>query len=809
MNILAWFQSVFTKTLRRRLIWSVAFIHAVMMALFVWDLTNRQKDILLDGQADRAIALAESIAASSAGWVAARDYFGLQEIIAAQSQYPELLFAMIVDDHGRILAHTDPSRAGQYLADLPTVSSPSLITKQANLVDAVSPIFLGETPVGWVRVGLGQKITAEKMASMVQDGLIYTLSAILIGSLIAWIMGTNLTRRLARIQHSAELITSGDISHRVDITGEDEVSRVADAFNSMLDSLAKSHQALRVSEERFNYAVSATDDGIWDWNLSTGAIYFSPKWKSMLGYQDDELANQFTSWERLLEPRDLKQIHALIDDCLNGKKNKFAIEFRMKHKRGHWINILSQGALIFDENNQPIRIVGRQTNITEQKEKQEAIWRQANYDSLTQLPNRNMFLDILPRELSLAQRNHQNVWVMFLDLDGFKEINDTLGHQNGDLLLRMVADRLKSALRQSDLLARLGGDEFVIILPGIETVTAIDTVANNVIRLFLNPFMLNDQNIHITTSIGIASYPSDAQSVSDLMKFADQSMYAAKNKGKSNYVYFTPELQKDAKARISLISALREAITAQQFELYYQPIINLKTNEIEKAEALIRWNHPEKGLISPYSFIPIAEETGLIVDLGQWVFEAALKQLQAWNNSFRTPIKICINVSPRQFKTKNENHFKWIEQLADRGIQGKDIVLEITEGLFLSKNKVVDKRLIQLRDAGIQVAIDDFGTGYSSLAYLKEFDIDYLKIDQSFVRKMQAHSSEEMISEAIVVMAHKLGLGVIAEGVEEPEQAQLLLNMGCDCAQGYLYSEPVPAGEFEKLMQQHCSQTMT
>lgn len=775
-------------------------VHAIMMILFVWDLTNRQKELLLDGQADRAIALTESIAASSAGWVSARDYNGLQEIITAQDQYPELLFAMIVDERARVLAHTDKSHIGQYLADLPTVTSPRIITKQVALVDAISPIMLDKTSIGWVRIGLGQNLTARKMATIIKNGLIYTVLAILIGSLIAWSMGTRLTRRLRLIERSAEFIKHGDILHRVDIPGEDEVSHVAAAFNDMLDSLAKSHQELLISEERFNYAVSATKDGIWDWNVITEQVYLSPRWKSMLGYQDHELANEFKTWEQLVEKKGLDNTLALINDCLNCKTKKFEIEFRMKHKDGRWIHILSQATLIFDEQDKPIRIVGRHTDISGQKEKEEIIWRQANYDNLTQLPNRNMFLDILSREISLAERDNHNVWVMFLDLDGFKEVNDTFGHQKGDLLLKLVADRLKSRLRESDLLARLGGDEFVIILPGIEQTAAIDTIANNLMKLFHAPFKLTNQKVHITTSIGISNYPSDAQSVSDLMKFADQSMYAAKNKGKSNYAYFTPEFQEKAEARVNTINALREAVIDQQFELYYQPIINLKTHKIEKAEALIRWNHPVKGVISPFSFIPIAEETGLIVELGEWIFETAITQLQEWHTSFDKQIKICINVSPKQFKTKDEHHFQWIEQLAERGLQGKDIILEITEGLFLSKDKIVDKRLLQLRDAGIQVAIDDFGTGYSSLAYLKEFDIDYLKIDQSFVRKMQAHSSDEMISEAIVVMAHKLGLGVIAEGVEEEGQADLLLNMGCDCAQGYLYSKPVPAQEFEKLL---------
>ncbi len=789
---------IFAGNLRRQLIVAVALVHATMMALFVWDLTERQRDNLLERQTDQAMSLSRSIATSAAGWVAARDLYGLQEIITAQSRYPELRFAIIADREGKILAHSDSKYLGQYLGDISGINKDKILHRSSELVDAVSPVMLAGNAVGWVRIGLGQQILTERLARISHDGIIYTLVAILIGSFIAWVMGTRLTRRLQDIKVAADSVQQGDIYHRANVSGTDEVSHVAIAFNKMLDSMIASRRQLEQSEERFDYAMLASNDGLWDWDLTTDHVYYSPRWKEMLGYSEDELDNSFDTWSRLVDSDGRSKTISQVKKCIAGDSSSFDVEFSMKHKNGSKIHVLCRGVLIRDEDGKPIRMVGIHSDFTDKKEKEKIIWEQANYDSLTLLPNRKLFQDLLDQEIKKTLRKGDQLWILFLDLDGFKEINDVLGHHKGDALLIMVAERIRENLRDSDIVARLGGDEFVVILSGVPDSGYVDDIAAKLVSKIAESYELLSDEVYISTSIGIANFPNDAENASDLLKFADQSMYVAKSEGKNCYSYFTPELQQASIIRSQLSKDLRQALSKQEFQMFYQPIVELGSGKVFKGEALIRWDHTEKGLISPAAFIPVAEETGVINDIGSWVFDNVFKQLEQWHKHYDGNFQVSINMSPYQLKAHIEKYDDWISRLADYNISGDSIVIEITEGLLLKSEKVVNDRLLEYRDAGVQVAIDDFGTGYSSLSYLKEFDIDYLKIDQSFTRNLEAGSSEHSLSEAIVVMAHKLGLKVIAEGIETEEQRKLLLEMGCDYGQGYLFSKPLPVADYEQ-----------
>lgn len=355
-------------TLKRQLILGVALVHAVLMALFVWDLTVRQQELLLERQTDQAEALSRSVATSSAGWVASRDLYGLQEIITSQSRYPELLFAMILDRDGRILAHTDTARAGQYVQDIPDVIGDKIISRSPELVDAISPIVLANQAIGWVRIGLGQKLVAERLAAITRDGVIYALVAIMIGSILAWFMATRLTRKLRKIEETAEFVESGDTGHRVAITGTDEVTRVANAFNEMLDSMVASRNELELSEERFDLAMLATSDGLWDWDLRSNDVYYSPRWKAMVGYEEAELENNFSAWERLVDPDDRDESMKQIEQAIEQGKSGFAIEFRLRHKKGYWVNILSRGRLVRNKSGEPYRVVGTHVDLTQRKQ---------------------------------------------------------------------------------------------------------------------------------------------------------------------------------------------------------------------------------------------------------------------------------------------------------------------------------------------------------------------------------------------------------------------------------------------------------
>lgn len=427
------------------------------------------------------------------------------------------------------------------------------------------------------------------------------------------------------------------------------------------------------------------------------------------------------------------------------------------------------------------------------------IWKQANYDALTGLPNRSMFQDRLEQEIKKSYRTKQKMVLMFIDLDKFKAINDTLGHNKGDILLTEVAQRIRSCVRESDTVARLGGDEFTIILPALDENFKIDRIAQEILNKLAAPFNLKGELAFITASIGITLFPEDAKTSELLMINADHAMYTAKNAGRNRYSYFTASLQLASQKRMQLIRDLRFALTKKQFMLKFQPIVELMNGRVHKAEALIRWNHPKHGWISPKEFIPLAEESGIIVEIGDWVFRDALQRTKYFRKKIHPDFQISINKSPIQFRDKSDLFQKWLPYMEELGLPGESLAIEITEGLLLDIDKNVTDKLLILRDAGIQVTIDDFGTGYSSLSYLNKLDIDYLKIDQSFVHNMIDRSENMALCEAIITMAHKLGLKVIAEGIETKYQCQLLTSIGCDYGQGFFFSKPLTAEMLTKI----------
>ena len=427
--------------------------------------------------------------------------------------------------------------------------------------------------------------------------------------------------------------------------------------------------------------------------------------------------------------------------------------------------------------------------------------REVNVDRLTGLPNRNVFQDRLELDIKKSQRSGLPLALLFIDLDHFKEINDTRGHEAGDLLLKAVGRRLRGHVRDSDTVARLGGDEFTITLAELHDVDSVTDIAQKLCDDLARPFMVGDELAYISGSIGITLYPRDGTSAGDLLRNADQAMYRSKERGRNRFTYFKSSMQDAAQNRMALSNELRRAVDERQLEVYYQPIVDLATGAIRKAEALLRWHHPVRGEISPVEFIPIAEHTGLISSIGNWVYQQALAQARQWRA--RAPqLTINVNVSPLQFYDGGVGHCR--QWLSD-GKPGQapavpEMGLEITEGLLLTSDSAVLKQLLAFQQAGIKISLDDFGTGYSSLSYLRKFALDFLKIDKSFVFNLEYDAANVALCEAIIVMAHKLGLRVIAEGVETRQQADLLKRAGCDFGQGFLFSPAVPADEFEAML---------
>ena len=440
------------------------------------------------------------------------------------------------------------------------------------------------------------------------------------------------------------------------------------------------------------------------------------------------------------------------------------------------------------------------SDVTQKKEADEKIWRQANFDTLTGLPNRRMLRERLENEMRQADRSRRSIGVLLIDLDHFKEINDTLGHLVGDDLLVEAARRISACTRETDTVARLGGDEFIVILTRIGDPRHVESVASKIIARLAEPFRLGESVMYVSASVGVTLYPQDASEVDDLLKGADQAMYVAKRQGRNRFSHFTQGLQTAAQERLRLIGDLRSAQANGQLLLHFQPIVDARSGHIHKAEALIRWVHPDRGIIEPEVFIPLAEETGLIVAIGDWVFHEAARWLVRWQ-SIIPEFQVTVNASPVQFRPEGAaSRESWIARVTRSGLRRQSMVVEITEGVLLQPEVDPTAVLGALRAAGISVAVDDFGTGYSSLAYLNRYQVDLLKIDKGFVSSLASPEDDCSLCEAIIVMAHKLGLQVVAEGVETQVQADLLSRAGCDSMQGFLFSRPIPPEQLEAIL---------
>jgi diguanylate cyclase (GGDEF)-like protein len=448
-----------------------------------------------------------------------------------------------------------------------------------------------------------------------------------------------------------------------------------------------------------------------------------------------------------------------------------------------------------------IYIVGRNSKqrIVERKAYEAKIWRQANFDTLTGLSNRSLFMDRLDRALAYARRHDSKLALLFIDLDGFKDVNDTLGHAHGDLLLQEAAKRLQNCVREMDTVSRLGGDEFTVILPELAENISAATVAGTILTSLARPYAIDDHETRLSASIGITVFPQDGKDPGMLLQHADTAMYRAKAEGRNTFRYFTWEMNKEAGGRVAMESALRRALRQGEFELHYQPILNAADGCLIGAEALIRWVSPDKGMIGPNEFIPLAEKSGLIMPIGDWVMHQAACDLAKWDEMGLNIDYISVNVSILQFQTMGFTK-KMLEFLANQPHLQSRLLFEITESVYMDESKDPGARLDILRKQGIGIAIDDFGTGYSSLGYLKRFPVDKIKIDRSFVRDVTNDPDDASLCEAIIAMAHHLKLSVVAEGVETEQQLQFLQERGCDFAQGFLFSKPMPVDKFTEYM---------
>jgi diguanylate cyclase (GGDEF)-like protein/PAS domain S-box-containing protein len=641
------------------------------------------------------------------------------------------------------------------------------------------------------------------LVALIATVLVFTLATLIL-------IDRTVIRRLAALNSSLTQIgVRADTSARVEVRGSDEIAALARGVNNMLAALQQSEstsrqaeEALRASEQRYALAAQGANDGLWDWDLVANTIHLSERWKAMLGCGPNDIGLQPSEWLSRVHPQDLPAFEAAIAAHLAGHTDQLNVEHRLRHSDGSYRWMLCRGLAVHGPDGAPARMAGSLTDINEQKLAEQRLMHEAMHDTLTGLANRALLLDRLALALARARRSPERTFaVLFLDLDRFKVVNDSLGHLAGDEMLIEVGRRLRNCARSQDTVARLGGDEFALLVEDVRLPEAGLPVANRIHAALAQPYSLRGQEVFTNVSIGIACYQPSYQFPEELLRDADIAMYQAKALGRARHVVFDAAQQPRAAAQLQLETDLRYALERSELRLHFQPIIALAQNQIVGFEALVRWEHPSLGLLAPREFIPLAEETGLIVPLGRWVIDTACRAACAWpaNPPGGAPLVVNVNLSTKQFSSTSLVSDVQAS-LARSGLDPARLNLEITESALVEGGPAVETVLQHLADHGVHFALDDFGTGYSWLDYLRRFKISQIKIDRRFVAGLGAGDSDRAIVQSIMSLAHQLGLTVVGEGIETREQHERLLALGCEQGQGFLYSPPVPEAQVAALL---------
>lgn len=628
------------------------------------------------------------------------------------------------------------------------------------------------------------------LISMIKGWLYVLVSA----SLIFILIFSYLKRIIKTEQKLLESYRELSSAHEELETVYEEVTASEEELRQQYDQLIENQRLLMESEERYRLISEASNDGIWD--EKNGERFFSDRWFEIMGYTRDEL-QEIGNWKELIHPDDKEYAIGTMEEHKRLKTPFYCCDYRIRRKDGEYIWIQARGKAMFDDAGRVCRVAGSHTDITALKSSQEKLRYLAYHDFLTGLPNKLSLQKEAKKDIFASV--NKKAALLFIDMDNFKYINDTIGHASGDELIVKASERLTSLLKDNCTLYRLGGDEFVIIVRDIGSKEDAEVFASHILTGFKDRFEVSDNILNVSLSIGIVIYPGHGKNINDLLKCADIAMYKAKEKGKKRYVVYSQPLEEAFFERMNIEKHLHSALERHEFEIYYQPQLDIKSNKVTGFEALLRWKSPELGFISPLKFIKIAEDTHLIIPLGSWVLRSACAFLKRLQQSGFTDLTMSVNISVLQL-LQSDFVGTIKDTLEFHEVEPEYLELEITESILVESFEVIGLKLKKLRDMGVRIALDDFGKGYSSLSYLKQLPITTLKIDKSFIDGVHTDNGNKTLTGHIITIGNDMGMCVIAEGVEKQEQLEYLIRQECHKIQGYLFSKPVPEGEVERLL---------
>lgn len=931
-------KQLWTRSITRQLMLGIALVHAVMMTIFVFDLVERQRTFLVTESAKQAVSLAETLAANGTSWVLSRDFIGIEEVIESQNKYPGLRYAMFTDLEGRVLGYTDRSEVGRFLGDpisrrlLKAVPATLTLMETPLLVDVAHPVMTHGRHIGWARVGISRASIAANLALVTREGLLYTFAAIGIGIIFAWFMARSLTRDIRHLAAFSNRIRAGTRDDLLTVDRVDELGYLAVAMEQMRDQLAlreqelqEAHQQLHDKEERFRFALDGSSDGLWDWDIASGEVYYSPRWKEMLGYKEDELQNSFQTWHNLIHPDDAEEAARKVEQHLADPRHPFEIRHRLRHKEGSWRWILSRGRALRDPvSGFPLRMVGTHVDISEQKRLEQVLveerekaqvtlssigdgvittdahgqveflnpvaceltgWsseeakgrplakvfpivdelshkpvanpvgrclregrvvvmsghnllinrngkeisiedsaapihnntgqvmgavfvfhdvsearqlqrqleHQALHDDLTGLWNRRAFEQKLSELVSEARQGEGEHTLVYIDLDQFKVINDTVGHLAGDELLKQVATLLRKEILQSDFLARLGGDEFGLLL--VECPLQLATLRSERLRkrLIEVPFTWASKSFQIAASFGLTAINAELPD-GNALALADLACYGAKEQGRNQVHVYHPNDQElaDRRNEMDWVGRLKNALDEERLLLYCQRIQPLrKCPEGESPlmqELLIRMRDEEGRLVMPHQFIPAAERYAIMHQIDLWVIEHVCAWLRRIDDQ-----RTCFFINLSGSSLGNPSVVEAIEaQLRENRSLCTRFCFEISESAAISNLAKTAAFMEQLKERGARFSLDDFGGGLSSFTYLKKLPVDFIKIDGSFIRSLLDDPVDAAMVESIAHISRQMNIQTVAEFVESEAILKRLAEMGVDHAQGYAIERPHP-----------------